>query len=194
MLIKERSSGMYRLSSYFFARMAGDLPMELILPTFFTVITYWMGGLRPSPCNFLLTLVVILYNVLVSQGLGLALGAILMDVKQATTLASVIMLTFLLAGGYYVQHIPPFISWLKYISFSYYCYKLLIGVQYTDADFYVCGGQGAGTTSSTCRVLDFPAIKHLGADNKGYDLIALTFMLVGYRLVAYMALRRSPPH
>ncbi|CAA6668418.1 unnamed protein product [Spirodela intermedia] len=31
--LKERASGMYTLSSYFMARMAGDLPMELALPS-----------------------------------------------------------------------------------------------------------------------------------------------------------------
>lgn len=188
MLTKERSSGMYRLSSYFFARMAGDLPMELVLPTIFVVIAYWMGGLRPSPINFINTLLVILYNVLVSQGLGLALGAVLMDIKQATTLASVIMLTFLLAGGYYIEHMPPFMTWLKYISLSYYCYKLLLGVQYTEHDYYDCG-EGA-----SCRVLDYPAIKNMGLENKGYAVLTLTMMLVGYRLVAYMALRKRSPH
>ncbi|KAF8378489.1 hypothetical protein HHK36_029831 [Tetracentron sinense] len=188
MLIKERSSGMYRLSSYYFARTAGDLPMELVLPTIFVAITYWMGGLKPSPINFVLTLLIILYNVLVSQGLGLALGAILMDVKQATTLASVTMLVFLLAGGYYIQHIPPFIAWLKYISFSHYCYKLLVGVQYTDHDYYECG------LGFHCRVLEFPAIKYLGLDNKGWDVAALTVMLVGYRVMAYVVLRMRQPH
>lgn len=187
MLVKERSSGMYRLSSYFFARMAGDLPMELVLPTIFVVVTYWMGGLRPSPINFINTLLVILFNVLVSQGLGLALGAVLMDVKQATTLASVIMLTFLLAGGYYIEHIPPFMTWLKYISLSYYCYKLLLGVQYSEHDYYDCG-EGA-----VCRVLDYPAIKHMGPEHKGYAVLTLTLMLVGYRLVAYMALKKRSP-
>ncbi|XP_068641633.1 ABC transporter G family member 21-like [Aristolochia californica] len=188
MLIKERSSGMYCLSSYYFARMAGDLPMELLLPTIFTVITYWMGGLKATATNFFLTLLVILYNVLVSQGLGQALGAILMDVKQATTLASVTMLTFLLAGGYYIQHIPPFIAWMKYISFSYYCYKLLLGVQYSEDEYYECGPR------VTCQVLDYPAIKHMELGNKSYDVAVLTIMLVGFRLVAYLALRMGQPH
>ncbi|OVA10192.1 ABC transporter-like [Macleaya cordata] len=187
MLIKERSSGMYRLSSYYFARIAGDLPMELVLPTIFVAITYWMGGLKPSPINFILTLFIILFNVLVSQGLGLALGAILMDVKQATTLASVTMLVFLLAGGYYIQHIPRFIAWLKYVSFSYYCYKLLIGVQYTDKDYYDCG------FGEHCKVLEFPAIEHLGLSYKGWDVFALILMLVGYRLLAYLALKNGLP-
>ncbi|XP_010265331.1 PREDICTED: ABC transporter G family member 21-like [Nelumbo nucifera] len=188
MLIKERSSGMYRLSSYYFARIAGDLPMELVLPTIFVSVTYWMGGLRPSPVNFLLTLLIILYNVLVSQGLGLALGAILMELKQATTLASVTMLVFLLASGYYIQHIPAFIVWLKYTSFSHYCYKLLVGVQYTEDDYYDCG------IGLHCKIFNFPAVKNLGINNMGLDVAALTVMLVGYRLIAYVALRIGQPH
>nr|AIU41651.1 ABC transporter family protein [Hevea brasiliensis] len=188
MLIKERSSGMYRLSSYYFARMAGDLPMELVLPTIFVIFTYWMGGLKSSVITFVLTLLIILFNVLVSQGLGLALGAILMEAKQATTLASVTMLVFLLAGGYYIQHIPPFIAWLKYISFSHFCYKLLVGVQYSANEVYEC------ELGMDCRVMDFPAIKCLGTDNKGWDVAALSIMLVGYRLLAYVALRMWQPH
>lgn len=184
MLIKERSSGMYRLSSYFLARTVGDMPMELVLPTIFVIITYWMGGLKRDATTFILTLLVILYNVLVSQGLGLALGAALMDVKQATTLASVTTLTFLLAGGYYVQKIPIFIAWLKYVSFSYYCYRLLIVVQYSPDEMYDCG------MGKSCRIMDFPAIKHIGKDNKYFDVAALGIMLIGYRLIAYGALRR----
>lgn len=67
MLIKERASGMYRLSAYFMARTVGDLPLELVLPTLFVTIVYWMGGLKQTFLGFLLTLLVILYTVLVSQ-------------------------------------------------------------------------------------------------------------------------------
>ncbi|CAK8573098.1 unnamed protein product [Lathyrus sativus] len=188
MLTKERSSGMYHLSSYYVARMVGDLPMELVLPTIFVTITYWMGGLKPSLVTFILTLLIMLFNVLVSQGIGLALGAILMDVKQATTLASVTMLVFLLAGGYYIQKMPSFIAWLKYFSFSHYCYKLLVGVQYSVNEMYECR-QGLH-----CRVRDFPAIKCLELDVTMWgDVAALTVMFVGYRIVAYLALRMRQP-
>lgn len=188
MLTKERSSGMYHLSSYYIARMIGDLPMELVLPTIFITISYWMGGLKPSLFSFVLTLLIILFNVLVSQGIGLALGAILMDVKQATTLASVTMLVFLLVGGYYIQNMPSFIAWLKYLSFSHYCYELLVGVQYSKDQVYECG------SGLHCRVVDFPAIKCLHLDYLRWDVAALTVMLVGYRIVAYLALRMRHPH
>ncbi|KAK9934845.1 hypothetical protein M0R45_021974 [Rubus argutus] len=143
MLRKERSSGMYRLSSYYFARTAGDLPMELVLPTVFVT---------------------------------------------GTTLASVTMLVFLLVGGYYIQHIPGFIAWLKYISFSHYCYKLLLGVQYSVNEVYECD------FGMHCRVIDYPAIKFVGLDDLWSDVAALGVMLVGYRVLAYVALRMGKPH
>ncbi|KAL4028036.1 hypothetical protein IC575_011228 [Cucumis melo] len=192
MLNKERSSGMYRLSSYYMSRTAGDLPMELVLPTVFVTVTYWMGGLNPSMIPFLLTLLVVLLNVLVSQGLGLALGAILMEVKQATTLASVTMLVFLLVGGYYIEHIPHFMSWLKYVSFSHYCYKLVVGIQYNSLnEAYHCGG-----SFGYCKVGDFPAVKCLGIGNHSlwWDVAALFFMLVGYRILAFLALKMAHPY
>ncbi|GFS39139.1 ABC-2 type transporter family protein [Actinidia rufa] len=185
MLEKERSSGMYRLSSYFMARTVGDLPMELVLPTIFITITYWMAALKPAAANFLETLLVLLYSVLVSQGLGLALGALVMDQKSATILGSVIMLSFLLAGGYYVQHVPAFISWIKYISISQYTYKLMLGSQYSPNDTYPCG-----SNNGTCLVGDFPAIKLVGLGGQAMSVVALGIMLIGYRLIAYVALMR----
>lgn len=194
-LMREQSSGMYRLSSYYIARMVGDLPMELVLPIIFVTVTYWMGGLKPSLITFALTLAIILVNVLVAQGLGLALGAVLMDVKQATTLSSVLMLVFLLASGYYIQHIPIFIDWLRYISFSQYCYRLLVGVQYSENEVYDCGlWSGSGSGSGSCKVYDFPAIKYLHIHNMALDVAALVVMLVGYRFLAYVALRLGHQH
>ncbi|XP_047077626.1 ABC transporter G family member 14 [Lolium rigidum] len=185
MLLKERSSGMYRLSSYFAARTAADLPMELGLPTAFVIILYWMGGLDPRPASFILSLLVVLYSVLVAQSLGLAVGAVLMDVKQGTTLASVITMVFLIAGGYYVQHIPPFVGWLKWLNYSFYCYRLLLGIQFPHGGgVYDCGG------GALCPVSEFPAIKAVGLNNHWIDVCVMALLLVGYRVVAYLALDR----
>ncbi|KAJ6422111.1 hypothetical protein OIU84_027118 [Salix udensis] len=128
--VKERASGMYTLSSYFMSRLVGDLPMELILPTIFLSATYWMAGLKPESGAFLLTLLVLLGYVVVSQGLGLALGAAIMDAKQASTMVTITMLAFVLTGGFYVHKLPPCMAWIKYISTTFYAYKLLINVQY----------------------------------------------------------------
>ncbi|KAG6577381.1 ABC transporter G family member 9, partial [Cucurbita argyrosperma subsp. sororia] len=185
-LEKERSSGMYRLSSYFISRTISDLPMELILPTVFIVIIYGMAGLKRTAMSFFSTLFYQLLSVLVSQGFGLAVGALVLDQTSATTLGSVIMLCFLLTSGYFVQHVPGFIAWTKYISIGTYTYKLLLISQYKATDTYLCPGHGVGV----CKVGEFPAIKQMGLHGKTTAILALMAMLVGYRLVAYIALMR----
>ncbi|XP_038906339.1 ABC transporter G family member 9 [Benincasa hispida] len=186
-LEKERASGMYRLSSYFISRTTSDLPMELVLPTIFIVIIYAMAGLKRTAANFFATLFSQLLSVLVAQGFGLAIGALVLDQSSATTLGSVIMLCFLLTSGYFVQHVPKFIAWTKYISIGTYTYKLLLISQYKATDTYPCPGNNGG---KLCDVGEFPAIKLVGLDGKLTAVLALLSMLVGYRLVAYIALMR----
>jgi hypothetical protein len=189
--VKERASGMYTLSSYFMARIVGDLPMELLLPTVFLIITYWMGGLKPDLLSFLLTLLVVLGFVLVSQGLGLALGAAIMDAKQASTVAAVTMLAFVLTGGYYVHKVPSCVAWIKYISTTFYSYRLLTRIQYGDgkkiANLLGCNHDGITSDGASCRFLDEDVVGQIGAMG---CIGVLFFMFVFYRLVAYLCLRR----
>lgn len=185
MLEKEIPSGMYRLSAYFMSRIISDLPIKLVIPTVFVTITYWMAGLKPTASNFFETLFVLLFSVLVSQGLGLAIGAMVMEQKSATILGSIIMQLFVLAGGYYVQNVPSFIAWIEYLSIGHHTYKLLLGSQYNYNETYPCGDSGG-----LCLVGEHPTIKKVGLHRKYYSVIALAIMLVGYRLIAYIALMR----
>ncbi|XAR62667.1 Taurine-transporting ATPase [Bertholletia excelsa] len=187
---KERTSGLYTLSSYFMARIVGDLPMELILPTIFITIAYWMAGLKAELGAFLLTLSILLGYVLVSQGLGLALGAVIMDAKQATTVVTVTMLAFVLTGGYYVHKVPSCMAWMKYISTTFYSYRLLIYVQYGEgkgiSSFLGCSHHGTSSKGS-CTFVEEDIE---GQIHPAVCLGALIFMLIGYRVLAYAALRR----
>lgn len=54
------------------------------------------------------------------QGLGLAIGATLMDLKRATTLASVTVMTFMLAGGFFVK-----VSMQSLTENLYFVYKFI---------------------------------------------------------------------
>lgn len=184
--LKERSSGMYTLSSYFMARIVGDLPMELILPAVFVSVAYWMAGLKPEVGAFISTLAVLLGYVLVAQGLGLALGAIIMDAKQASTVVTVTMLVFILTGGFYVHKVPDCLAWIKYTSITFYCYRLLIDIQY-DWEVECSHHHFSSRHDPNCKLLE--------GDTEGQlhpilSISVLFFMFVGYRLLAYTALRR----
>lgn len=187
--MKERASGMYTLSSYFMARIVGDMPMELILPTLFLSVSYWMCGLKPDVGSFLLTLLVLLAYVLVSQGLGLAFGAIIMDAKQASMVVTVTMLAFVLTGGFYVHKVPSCMAWIKYISTTFYSYRLLIDVQYGQgndiASLLGCGHSGSNRAS--CRFIE----EDVGGQiHPAMSVEIMLIMFFGYRLLAYVALKR----
>ncbi|XP_010521140.1 PREDICTED: ABC transporter G family member 25 [Tarenaya hassleriana] len=189
---RERASGMYTLSSYFMAHVLGSLSMELVLPTAFLTLTYWMVGLRPGLPAFLLTLTVLLLYVLVSQGLGLALGAAIMDAKKASTVVTVTMLGFVLTGGYYVHKVPTCMMWMKYVSTTFYSYRLLIDVQYGRGEevFRVigCGSEsGQRPSDGGCRFVEEEVVGDVGTWT---SVGVLILMFVGYRVLAYLALRR----
>ncbi|XP_012466955.1 ABC transporter G family member 22 isoform X1 [Gossypium raimondii] len=173
MLSKERAADMYRLSAYFLARTTSDLPLDLILPVLFILVVYFMAGLRLSASPFFLSMLTVFLCIVAAQGLGLAIGATLMDLKRATTLASVTVMTFMLAGGFFVEKVPVFISWIRYLSFNYHTYKLLLKVQYQDM---------------------VPPLKGIQTDNGSREVGALVAMIFGYRLLAYLSLRRMKLH
>lgn len=113
-MLKERASGMYRLSAFYIARTASDLPMDFAIPALFLVIIYFMGGLRYSAAAFFSNFFANMLCMLVAQSFGLLLGATLMNPKSAQTVASVIMLTFVLTGGFFVVSMPAWIAWVKW--------------------------------------------------------------------------------
>lgn len=70
---KERMAGSYRLSAYYLAKLASELPLVLILPSIFMIITYWMTGLNGmnNPWAFFATVLVILFQAVASQSIGI---------------------------------------------------------------------------------------------------------------------------
>ncbi|KAI3706588.1 hypothetical protein L6452_24428 [Arctium lappa] len=115
-LKKERARDMYKLSAYFMARTS-DLPLDILLPLLFLLFVYFMVGWRPTGKSFFLTMLLTMLIVflcivaaqaciqlqLQRQELGPAIGDALMDLKKATTLASVTVMAFMLAGGYFMK-------------------------------------------------------------------------------------------
>ena len=64
---KERSADMYRLLAYFLSHGISDLPMEWLLPTVYTAITYFMVALKPTAGAFFATLGTLYLDVAAAQ-------------------------------------------------------------------------------------------------------------------------------
>ncbi|KAB2603597.1 ABC transporter G family member 22-like [Pyrus ussuriensis x Pyrus communis] len=179
-LAKERSVEMYKLSAYFLARNTSDIPLDLLLPLAFLVIVYLMTGLKLTFTAFIQTMLTIFLSIVASQGLGLTIGAAFADVKKATTLASIVVMTFMLSGGFFIKKVPSNVSWIRYISFNYHSYRLLLKIQYG------CPSRSGTSGNETC---ESQLIKELRLDSGVTEVGAMIVMIIGYRLLAYLFLR-----
>lgn len=90
MMVKERSSGMYRLSAFYFARTFSELPLDCTIPSLLIIIMYWMTGLRPTAGAFISHWLAVLLSRLIGQSLGLLVGAAILNFKSASTVCSLV--------------------------------------------------------------------------------------------------------
>ncbi|PPR83635.1 hypothetical protein GOBAR_AA37073 [Gossypium barbadense] len=83
------------------------------------------------------------------------------------------------------QHIPKFMRWMKYLSFMYYGFRLLVKVQYSGDQLYECQSKGG------CRTLqNSPSFDTVNLDGGLQEVWILLAMALGYRLCAYFCLRK----
>ena len=137
-ICKERQSGAVRVSAYFVARALADVPLDLSPPTLFVAVAYGLVGLRPSAGAFFAHLFLTYLAVLVASSLGLFIGATFPATKRAQTVASVVMLSVMLTGGFYFDETPAWLDWTKRTSFVNHAYAALLKTQFPDGGAFKC--------------------------------------------------------
>ncbi|CAF3848111.1 unnamed protein product [Adineta steineri] len=193
---KERASGSYRLSAYYFAKCLSETPIKLVLPAISYTILYWMVNVNSNFANFLGILCFLLMSVLVTESIGLFFGALFQDVGRATVACNVYLLGFLLAVGYFSHSTPYWLTvWVKWISFFTYTYSGCMQLQFMGERIYQCTN---GAYIDMCKnnmngtFISNEAIKYFNLDlNVGFNFLVLFGMFIVYRIAAYTALRFS---
>ena len=196
---KERASGAYRLSSYFVAKSLAEAPLKLILPTLFLIVAYWMANINPNFGVFLAILVFELMAILVAESLGLLLGAALKNLAHAMTIATVLLLSLMLVGGFFVRNLPHWLGvWGKWLSFFKYAYDACLQLQFQGERVYKCVD---GSYVPTCRnnpngtFISNDALAYFNVGlNVGFNFLVLFGMFVVFRTLAYFALRFIKNH
>lgn len=189
---KERASGSYHLSAYFMAKTTSEAPTRLSLPLIYMVISYWMGGLNPSFAVFIGSSCCTLLSVLAGESMGLCIGASIYEMDKAMTVMTVITLAMMLVGGFFVQNVPEFLTWAKYLSPFKYAFdasQQLVFDRPVPCDGSgdleeLCAGSDTGFATPE-EVYDFLGVTGSVAFNAG---MLFVFFAIP-RFIAYAALR-----
>lgn len=192
-ILKERASGSYHLSAYFMAKTTADAPVRLILPLIYMVVSFWMAGISDSVGVFFGTIGCTLLSVVAGESIGLFIGAAVYDLQKGLTIMTVFTLFLMLLGGFFVENIPVFIQWGKYISPFKYAFDSSLQLVFdrpvpcdgSGALEELCSGGGDVGAASVEEVLNFVGIQGSVAFNAGVLLLLSCVPRYG----AYICLR-----
>ncbi|CAN0193610.1 unnamed protein product [Discosporangium mesarthrocarpum] len=199
LMMRERSTGSYRVGPYFLAKSLSDVGLYTVVPMLFATVVYWAVGLRPEPGAFFIFLVIFMGEVIVGQSLGLFMSAAIEDVFTAQSLSFVLILLLMLFGGFYVnnERIPEGISFLKYLSFLYYGYGGLIHNEFSGRTFTCYDIGGHKGASFPCaggdEVPGEDILEEFGFDdvNVSVNIGALYSMVLGLRILTYLVIKHN---
>jgi ABC-type multidrug transport system ATPase subunit len=125
---RERAARAYRVSTYYLAKNFAELPLQFAYPIIFGSIVYWMIGFAETAAAFFTFLAFMVVIAFTSQSLGILISAAVPDVTVANILAPLILIIFVLFGGFYsnTQSIWSGIAWIQWISYVNYAFKGLV--------------------------------------------------------------------
>ncbi|KAG7546180.1 ABC-2 type transporter [Arabidopsis suecica] len=123
-LIRETSSGLYRLSSHILANTLVFLPYLLLIAIIYSVSLYFLVGLCFSWQAFAYFVLVIWIIVLMANSFVLFLSSLAPNYIAGTSLVTILLAAFFLFSGYFIskESLPKY--WLFMYFFSMYKYAL----------------------------------------------------------------------
>ncbi|KAL7064850.1 hypothetical protein AAHC03_05417 [Spirometra sp. Aus1] len=128
--IHEHSSGYYRVSAYFLAKLICDVLPTKALPVFFFMpITYWMAKLVPAAGNFFFFELILTLGTVSAAAAALFISASVTTFSIANVIISILFVFMMVFGGYLINlnSMGAWLSWLRYFSiFRYTLGGLLI--------------------------------------------------------------------
>lgn len=136
--IRERLSNTYCTSAYYFGRSLAVMPVELFIPLLFLGIAYFACNLNNDASVFFWSLLSLELCAFMSSSFGLVLSTMFSDASVVMALVPVLIIPFLLVGGFFVplETVFPIYYPFEYLSMFRYGFEALVYSQYNDGLFF----------------------------------------------------------
>ncbi|KAJ2694679.1 hypothetical protein GGH99_000559 [Coemansia sp. RSA 1285] len=124
-LMRERSTSTFRMSSYIFAKALSVYPLAFPSLIIMFVGVYFIAHLQYDAAKFFIALAVLIVIIYASLGLAFAFSMLFTDMETAFVVTPVVTFTlFLFAGNMSnAGRVTPVLRWIKYICIYYYAYS-----------------------------------------------------------------------
>jgi ABC-type multidrug transport system ATPase subunit/ABC-type multidrug transport system permease subunit len=196
-ILRERTSGSYRLSAYFLAKSLNELPFMWEIPLILIIIIYFTVGLKLTPAAFFIFLGISLLSAWTSSSLGLAISAVSgPDLARGLTTMTIVTMVIFLSGGFFVTHYPTWIQWLTYLTYLKFVIDAYVINEFTGTTWAVKSTCGLPGNLSSLNATEISGDTILENYNLYIDSIGLNVLVIlGYgllfRIIALIALQIS---
>ncbi|GAA6231592.1 ATP-binding cassette sub-family G member 8 [Lates japonicus] len=132
MLYHELEDGMYSVTSYFFAKVLGELPEHCVFTLVYGLPIYWLAGLNDAPTSFLLNFLLVWLMVYCSRAMALFVAAALPTLQTSAFMGNSLFTVFYLTGGFVIslENMWLVASWLSHASFMRWGFEGMLQVQF----------------------------------------------------------------
>ncbi|XP_063348258.1 ATP-binding cassette sub-family G member 8 [Pelmatolapia mariae] len=139
MLYHELQDGMYSVTSYFFAKVLGELPEHCVFTLVYGLPIYWLAGLNEAPDRFLLNFLLVWLMVYCSRAMALFVAASLPTMQTSAFMGNSLFTVFYLTAGYVInlENLWLVASWLSYASFMRWGFEGMLQVQFRGNEYSI---------------------------------------------------------
>ncbi|KAJ1980305.1 hypothetical protein H4R34_002507 [Dimargaris verticillata] len=145
-MLRERSVGSYRITSFYLAKFITELPFTLgIICTYLTGV-YFLAHLQYEADKYFIYLGINALNIVTSISIGMSIGAVCDTLQVAEIVSPLVQTVFMIYAGNFVNtdDITPVLSWIRFLSNTKYAYQALTINEFTGVTFECSNVQDAG--------------------------------------------------
>ncbi|XP_032513893.2 protein scarlet-like [Danaus plexippus] len=190
LLQRELKAGLHSTTIYYVSRMLALLPGLVIEPTLFTLVVYWVAGLRATlyAFGFTVLLAILVLNVAIACGsfFSCAFGSMPLAIAYLVPFDYSLMMT----SGLFIKlsSMPKYVSWIRYMSWLMYSNEAMSILQWDGVQNITCTlpeneAPCVSSGQEVLQVYDFEKTKFW------IDIMALVIMYLTFHLLALLALR-----
>ena len=132
--MREQANKMYTVFPYYIAKILSDVPVFLIVPMIFTLITFFAIGFTRQVDIFFGFFISLAMNTLAGVSLGYLISSAFTVAALALAIAPVIAMPLMLVGGFFANtdSFPVWLQYFSYISPFKYAFNNMAKLEFTN--------------------------------------------------------------
>lgn len=188
---KEQASNAYSLSAYYLSKFFSELPLNLLGPTIFSSMVFWIVHFNHSLANYGIFLATMCLSALSAIGLGTLISTLAPNMEVAAALSPVFNVLFLLFSGVLIntESLPAGARWVASISPIKWTVNALALNEFTGAKF-ACTEAGQRCLARGEEVL---SLYSWDDATIGHSMLSIVIIMCCLLTLGYVVLRLSLP-